>query len=195
MRSQCLALLFPGVAALSGCGAFSEDSAKAEEAACPYITGGGTEVSYTLPGVSLRCSWTTLEPAIDGDPGTAATINADVVFGEECAIRVTAQSGVVFPAGNTAMVLATLQRSGADSQIVDGDGVAVVRTYLNGVAQEEVSVKGSGAAVEVNGISGVGSDQFKLRTTKPFDAIELGFGNPAESQTVQIYEFCSNDRF
>lgn len=179
------------MAALVGCGPVTDNSGKIAGNVCTFITGGDTAASYTLPGGSLRCTWTTLEPAIDGDPATAATVNADIVHTRECAIRATAQSGLVFPAGNTAGVFGSLSRSGVYSEAVNGD-VAIVRTYLSGEVQEEVQLEGDGAAVDVNGVTGHEVTLFKLPTTKPFDAVEFAFGNPAETQTVEIFEFCSD---
>lgn len=194
MRQLNFALTFLS-ATLVACSAGSggSDPAKAASAdACTTISGGGTVVSWTFPNGSVECEIGNPDQAADGSTDTAATIATAVVLGGDCAVRVTAQPGVVYPAGNVASVLAFMNWSGASTP--SGDHYAVARTYLQGVAQDEVVFSQANPGVIVDGTHSTEKRFFDVPTTKPFDAVELSVGSPGREESVQLYEFCSQRR-
>lgn len=158
------------------------------DGSCTFITGGGTRITLGAPALAATCTSQNLEQANDGNLETAAEIQADAVA-DECAIRVTAQDGIVFPAGDTAAVFGSIQRSGAT---LPGEENAVLRTLLQGIVQEERGFNSGEIALEVNGTTGSGLRFFELPTTKPFDAVEFAVGSPAERQSIAVFEFCSD---
>lgn len=164
------------------------DFASEIDASCTLITGGGTRITLGAPTVAAACTAQNLEQAIDGSLDTAAEIQADAAA-EECTVRVTAQNGVVFSAGSTAAVLASMQRSGVT---LPGEDDAVLRTLLQGNVQEEQSFNSGEWALEVNGTFGSGRRFFELPTSKPFDALEFAVGRLAETQRIAVFAFCSD---
>ena len=178
---------------LAACGGASSEPGKAGGTgqACAYIAGGGTTVSWTMPteagGSGAQCFINGYPQAADADPTTYGTIDADVVT-SECALRVTAQAGVVFPAGNVAAVLANVHFQGATTPM-DGE-YAIARTFLQGQIQDEVPFsKGNGLVVDAQG--NTGKMFFEIPTSQPFDAVEFAVGNTTQHQVVEIFEFCS----
>jgi hypothetical protein len=186
MRQWILGLI--GITLLAACGGGGTGAKTEVDGACTFITGGGTRITLGAPALAAACTSQNLEQAIDGNSETAAEIQADAVA-DECAIRVTAQDGIVFAAGNTAAVFGSVRRSGVT---LPGEDHAVLRTLLQGTVQEERSFNSGEMALEVNGTFGSGLRFFELPTTKPFDAVEFGVGSPAETQSIAIFEFCSD---
>jgi hypothetical protein len=183
-------LLMVATTLLSACGdGGGGTSARTEvDRSCTSITGGGTRITLGTPALAATCTAQNLEQAIDGNLETAAEIQANAVA-DECVIRVTAQDGIVFAAGNTAAVFGSVRRSGVT---LPGEDKALLRTLLQGNVQEEKSFGPGDTALEINGTFGSGLRFFELSTTKPFDAVEFAVGSPAETQSIAVFEFCSD---
>lgn len=190
--SRVLPVLAAALLAACGGGSGGPDAVMlSSDGACTYISGGDTAVSWQSPegeGAAVHCRIENPGRAADGDPESAAYIEADGVTGG-CTLRVTAQSGVVFAAGSVASVLARMSWSGASSP-ADPDW-AVGRTLLQGQVQDEVAFNDGSPGINVDGTSGTGKAYFDIPTTKPFDAVEFSVGNATQSQTVEVFEFCS----
>jgi hypothetical protein len=118
--------------------------------------------------------------AIDGDQGTFARMNHGT-FGGTTTLRVTAQSGVVYPGGKFAGAVVKVPAE------VPGPSVTVT-TYLDGVVQD------SGAAIQ-DRVDGINADgiYYEIYTTQPFDAVEIALtrGTGVVDVETRVYEFCA----
>ena len=153
---------------------------------CTTITGGTTSVTTNVDAGCTGCSIANAQSAADGNLSTSATLTVNgAAPGQGASIRVTAQNGIVFPAGQNAG--AFISNPSGTAQ----DWTIIVRTYLNGVLQESVS-NTSGAC----GACGNGGSAFEgLTTSKQFDAVEVFVNNnqaPGNAPDFGVYEFCSD---
>jgi len=162
---------------------------------CDSISGGSATLSSSIDPGCVVCSISNLPAAADGDLSTPASVSVGIeVPTQGASIRATAQSGMVFPAGNNATVAVTENLSGANLAILDS-GVEL-RTYLGGVLQESAN-----DLQEFDCAScGPGSTAYSavsFQTTKPFDAVEI-FMDPGINSSgltgpnYQVFEICSN---
>jgi len=152
---------------------------------CDTVNGGG---------VTSNCAGCTISDpgrAADGDLYSSADVKA-VADAQTITstIRATAGNGVVYPAGSVAGVFIT------DDSSVCGQCGGVINTYLKGQAQESSS---SLMNSDVNGNGSAAAIYSGLKTTKPFDAVEIvdsssgGQGNFGTTTPVfRVYEICSN---
>lgn len=156
-------------------------------ASCTSITGGGTAVSTSISAGCANCSISNEGAAADGDLSTSATMTVNnAPAGQGAAIRVTAQGGVVFPAG---------QRAGAVVSVPSGTAqnyTVTIRTYLTGALQESDSSDNSGGGCGFCGGHGFSFDGFT--TTKQFDAVEVFINNTQAGGTPNfgVAEVCSD---
>lgn len=162
-----------------------------------YITGGGTSVSSAVDSNCTSCSASDAPLAIDGDISTFATLqmNLALIASGESAVtlRATAQSGVVYAAGNTAGAQVTFPTG------VLSDAGVVIRTYLGGVMQEH-----DGPSLSTPGFRATGETYFYgLTASTSFDAVEIsvvakgssdigGVAPAAGTALVRVLEFCSS---
>lgn len=165
------------LASLSACGS-GPGGDDASVACVGSLAGGGTQVTAAP---CATCTVTNAPHAIDGVAETFAAIdfnNADPVThqhpGGAAALRATAQSGIVFPAGSRAGALLTVAR-GADSTLT-------IQTYLGTQPQEAASMPVSprDGALQV------------FETSLPFDGVELQLADFSASNGAEfrVYEFC-----
>lgn len=137
------------------------------------------------PGCT-QCRIGNAPAAIDADTGSAAQVvvnNAAPAQG--VALRATAQSGVIFPAGRLAGVIYSAPAGTAQNTAI------TISTLAGGLVQETTS------SSNTSGIGGGRSRNFTgIKTTKPFDAVEVFINNTqAETEpTFQVFEFCSHYR-
>ena len=142
---------------------------------CTSITGGSTSVAFSQSSCP-SCTIDNAPRAIDGSQESFASMTLPGLTIGSAALKATSQSGLVFPAGQTAAVVLT-------------DGPAYsrlhLRTYLASVLQEQTS----GSTVTQENLT-----IFGFKTTKQFDAVELSVDGAATStaEVVQIREFCSD---
>lgn len=183
MRTSFINLF--AAALLLGCGGGGggNNQSPALTADCAAITGGGTAVTET--GNCSACTVLAPNSAADGDTGSFATLSHPAGASGANSLRVTAQDGVVYPAGTPATVI--------NSVDYDGNSVSTritLQTYLDGVPQESTNLG------PTNGVGG--QDQETMRrgfnATLPFDALEISFQRASGAGTVavNVHEFCTN---
>ncbi|MES2684591.1 MAG: hypothetical protein V4650_13810 [Pseudomonadota bacterium] len=155
-------------------------------AACESFRQANAVVTTRIDPGCTQCSSSEAAAAIDGDLATAADL---VVNGaapaQGVALRATAQAGLIFPAGRLAGVFYSAPAGTTQSTMV------TISTLAGGVVQESTSSNNT------SGISGGRSRNFTgIRTSKPFDAVEIFINNnQAETDpTFRVFEFCSNHR-
>ena len=179
MRTPNTALLL--TALLLGCSGGADNPVLAAD--CAAITGGGTTVTET--GTCSTCTVQAPGSAADGNTGSFATLSHPAGASGANSLRVTAQDGVVYPAGTPATVI--------NSVDYDGNSVSTritLQTFLNGVPQESTNLG------PTNGVGG--QDQETMRrgfnTSLPFDALEISFqrASGAGTVSVNVHEFCTN---
>lgn len=120
------------------------------------------------------------------------------------AIRVTAQSGTVFPAGSKTGAYLTIPEQSGGSQVqAGGSNSLAIKTYLSGTLQEETNATGS-PRPELLAISSdpeLPESYVYFTTTKAFDAVELfisnsqytvGSGGAQGTPAYKVYELCSD---
>lgn len=134
----------------------------------------------------VDCGITHAAAAIDGDLDSAAKLIVNsAVPAQGVTLRATAQAGLIFPAGRLAGLYYSAPAGTAQNTTV------TISTLAGGVVQELSS------SSNTSGIGGGRSKSFNgIRTSKPFDAVEISIRNSqAESQPVfQVFEFCSDLR-
>lgn len=178
LRMLCLAT----ASALAACGGSGPDNS-AIGGHCAAITGGGTTVARS--GTCTNCTGDNVPAAADGDVGSAAVLFHPSGAAGSNAVRVTAQEGVVYPAGTPAMVINAIDFTGNSVSTS-----ALLQTYLEGVPQESTTI---GA---INGVGGPdeGLARRGFTTSLPFDALEAQFqrSGGAGTVTLTVHEFCTN---
>lgn len=162
----------------------------------PAVTGGSAVCeSFKLANAQLatrvdpgctQCRIGNAAAAIDGDTGSAAqAVVNGATPAQGVTLRATAQSGVIFPAGRVAGVIYSAPAGTAQNTMI------TISTLAGGLVQETTSSN------NMSGISGGRSRNFTgIKTTKPFDAVEVFINNTqAETEpTFQVFEFCSHYR-
>ena len=147
-------------------------------------------VSSAVDPACSDCSVNDASRAADDDLDSAAGVTAGdhpgscTLLGTQCdpphgvTVRATAQSGVVFPAGNYAAVYL---RGPAGSWSVQ------LRTYLAGSLQEQDSMASESG-------SGDHSSAIAFQTRKTFDAVEVFLANSGTGsvETIDLRELCSD---
>lgn len=169
---------------------------------CDEISGGDTQVSFSVDSSCLNCSAQDEEQAIDGLQSSAASIEFANASDGPWTVRASAQEGVVFGAGSNAAVVLSAPESVNNLTVL-------VTTYLDGVEQDsdcEPSVRLDNESLVVVG----------THTSQPYDAVELQIkrnhldildtncslevlssSNPhqaAVDRKVKIHEFCNEFR-
>lgn len=164
-----------------GGGGNSENRALAAD--CAAVTGGGTMVTET--GTCSACTVQAPNSAADGNTASFASLNHPAGASGANSLRVTAQDGVVYPAGTPATVINAVE--------YEGNSVSTritLQTFLDGVPQESTNLG------PTNGVGG--QDQETMRrgfnTSLPFDALEISFQRASGAGTVAVtvHEFCTN---
>lgn len=166
---------------------------------CQEMAEGGAQVKFTPEPACANCTASEVQQSADGTdvthttltfgPGmTLSTVEPGVV-----SLLATAQAGVVFPAGHDAAVTLSATRSQRWR--------VTVRTYLDGVLQNEVS--------ETMNVDDDSRTVVGTHTDQPFNAVEARFdqshvdssgveininGSNNESD-IQVHEFCSDFEF
>lgn len=158
------------------------------------MAGGGTQIDLTFPADCSDCSAGRLQRAIDGNANSAATLTMRMAELESTRVRVTAQDGMVFPAGGRAG--ATFRFTGGQSlfQPVTPVWRIVLRTYLDGVMNLNANETGSSFR------TGPSEDGEGYRVyiytpaLQPFDAVEVEFQveTGGLEQSLELYEVCGD---
>lgn len=141
-------------------------------AAChSWLGGGSAAVDYSVATACVDCAVSDVEHATDTDAQTFAAVHigAGVGISYEPVVTVTgkAQEGVVFPAGSTPGGIVRLVEPGAIEMAY------LLRTYLAGSLQEEFYV---GNGLIVGSTENTQPKFLSAEATRPFDAVEFGFG-------------------
>lgn len=184
MRLQTI-LGLAAVLLLSSCGGGGGDGGGGGGGplACTAITGGDTVASST--GNCTSCTTRNLPAAADGNVDTATEVEFPTGAAGNGAIRVTAQDGIVYPAGTPAFVINAIAFDGQSLQTS-----VVLSTYLDGVLQQSSNV---GA---INTVGGADEPRGRrgFNASLPFDAIELSFqrASGTGSVVVSVFEFCTS---
>lgn len=184
------------IALLAGCGGGGEggtpDGVVVAKSECPnQFVGSGSRVSEggILQGGSNP------QRAIDGNLGSFASLTAggsdtgssavpaNSNPASELDLRVTARSGLSFPAGSRAGAVARLANGVATQQVV------TVTTYIGSVVQDTFD------GGTQNGSTMPSADRvYSYVTTKAYDAVQFSvrLTSPAgtERPEVRVYEFC-----
>lgn len=153
---------------------------------CARFTDGATATPATI-GTCVNCEVTDEINVIDGNLNSAARMTGSGTV--QGGMRITALDRSIHPAGTLAGFVMTLARPG-----VAANPFAFIRTYRQGVLQEESTLSarsGVGAAAPTIGSS---AEFFGLRTTKDFDAVEFELSSAvlAGAVEVNIFEACSD---
>lgn len=180
------------------------DGSNPETAYCDSIVGGST-VTATLTEGCLNCDIADAAKVADDVARSFAsfTIN-DAPQTQGGSVRVTAQSGVVFPAGREAGAYITIpeQPDGAEVQLLSSNAIAI-KTYLGGALQEETSALAE-PRLKLQAVSGdpeLPESYVSFTTSKIFDAVELfisnsqtaiGTGGISQTPAYKVYELCSD---
>lgn len=123
---------------------------------------------------------------IDADAETGATVTTLVALAGSATILVKDEDEV-YTAGST---VGFVIQDTSDLLTVNLIDNLSIKTYLNGVFQEEVSGS-SLLAVDLLGLSGTGKAYYSFNTTKDFDSAELSISGLADViQTIDVYGVC-----
>lgn len=123
---------------------------------------------------------------IDAEANTSATVTTLVELAGSAIILVT-DDDEIHPAGST--VGFVLQDTG-DLLTVNLADNLVIRTYLNGVLQEEVNGNAL-VTLDLLGLNGTGKAYYSFNTTKDFDSAELSISGLADViDTIDVYGVC-----
>jgi hypothetical protein len=156
-------------------------------AACASITGGDSRVNFNVDTGCTQCGVTDSQAAADGDLNTAATLKVqNAAPAQGVSIRATAQSGVVFAAGQMAGAYVAVPAGTAQTYTV------TIRTLLGGTVQESDSSDNNGGGC---GMCGGHPSRFDgFRTTMQFDAVEVFISDSQAGGTpdFKVYEICSD---
>lgn len=161
-------------------------SASGSGTGCESFRQANAQLTTRIDPGCTQCRIGNAAAAIDGDAGSAAAVVVNAAApAQGVTLRATAQSGVIFPAGRLAGLIYSAPGGTAQNTTV------TISTLSGGLLQETTSSNNS------NGIGGGRSRNFTgIRTSKPFDAVEVVIHNTqAENEpTFQVFEFCSNHR-
>ena len=167
-------------ASLVGCGGGGSNGPPVAMNCVGSLSGGGTTVSVSQACVA--CSNQDEGKAIDGQANTFAL--AQQTSGNY-SLRATAQTGVLYPAGNFAGALMQIPKSYSPASNW------TFSTYKGGVLQESRSATNTYGGDPANPTGA--DDLYGFTTSKDFDSvgIALSGGSSDTSQSVRVYEFCS----
>ena len=153
-------------------------------AACESFRQANARLTTRIDPGCTQCRIGNAAAAIDGDTDSAAQL---VVNGaapaQGVALRATAQSGLIFPAGQLAGVFYSAPAGTVQNTVI------TISTFSGGLVQETTSSN------NMSGVSGGRSRNFTgIRTSKPFDAVEVFINNTQmeSDPTFQVFEFCSD---
>lgn len=153
---------------------------------CESFRAVNGKVTTATDAGCVNCGVTNAPAAIDGDVNSAARVVVNsAVPAQGVTLRATAQAGVIFPAGRLAGLYYSAPAGTTQNTTV------TISTLAGGVVQE------LSTSSNTSGIGGGRSKSFSgIRTTKPFDAVEIAIRNSqVESEPVfQVFEFCSDLR-
>jgi len=171
---------------------------------CDSIVGGSSVTTAFTPGC-LDCSVSEPARVADDEARTFASLSInDAPTTQGGSIRVSAQSGVAYPAGRKAGAYLTIpeQSGGTQLQLASSNAIAI-RTYLAGALQEETSAL-TEPRLQLQSISGdpeLPESYVYFTTSKLFDAVELfisnsqttvGTGGVSRTPAYKVYELCSD---
>jgi hypothetical protein len=155
---------------------------------CTSITGGTSQVTTAIGTGCFGCSVADAQAAVDGDLTTSATVTAPESFtGDGARIRATAQSGLVFPDGQT---VAVFFESPAFGGLNPPDTAVTIKTFLSGEQQDSPTTYTTVLQDPSNGRP----YSFKgFVATKAFDSVEVMVSDTqGASGPWQIHEICSD---
>jgi len=171
---------------------------------CDSIVGNST-VSTTFSPGCLNCDIVDEAKVADDVARSFAslTIN-DAPQTQGGSVRVTAQSGVVFPAGREAGAYLTIpeQPAGTQVQLLSSNAIAI-KTYLGGILQEETSAVAE-PRLKLQAVSSdpeLPESYVSFTTSRMFDAVELSISNStltistsgvSQTPPYKVYELCSD---
>ncbi len=154
--------------------------------------GGSTADSSTTAGTCTVCSITDVPNVVDTDPNNFALFDITLaLLGGSGEITVRAPPGVVYPAGNIAGFTLSIPKAALASATVLP--TLVVKTFLNGVFQENVTYSNI-LDLDLLGLLGNDAKFFVgIQTTKDFDAIQIEDRADAAGVAGQlrVYDGCS----
>jgi len=144
------------------------------------FSGGNTSV--TASSSCTACSNRDRELSIDGRGDTYAV---SALFGGTYTIRATAQTGILYPAGNFAGAFMRIP------QTYSPGSTWTISTFKGGVMQETRST-GNAAGDDPANPSGT-DNLYGLTTTMDFDSVGISLtgGSTNMNDEIRIYEFCS----
>ena len=186
LKTGLLALAASTVVLACGGGGKSDEE-RAAAISCQAVTGGGTRVSVS--NTCTNCSTSAEGAAIDGDSSSAARLVMNTAASGSIAIRVTAQDGVVYPAGTLAGLILQAQTDGSHT----GQNFTV-STYLDGAATGDTAQVAPSNGVGSGSATNFGPQKGSTGTLLPFDAIEFAYTQTGgtDSITLSVYEFCTD---
>jgi hypothetical protein len=168
-------------ALVSACGGGGSDGGGDLLQGCLPIGGGGS----TFNSVCNGCSVNDGAAAMDRDGATYATLVMGANSPGSGSFRVTAQNGVIFPAGSLAGMVHSISYGPSTLMFI------ALRTYLAGALQEDFTFNnGSGSSSQDPSKPG----RVSYTTSLQYNAIELSVTRTGGSGTVEarVHEFCSN---
>lgn len=148
---------------------------------------------FVNPSTCKGCNVVDEPAGLDGDEFSAASILMGTTADGFISIFARAPEGVVFPGGTRPAVIAFHERT-APGVFFQGD----VRTYLNGVLQDQSGIDFGNEQIIGNELDGQYAFNIAayggantVQATQPFDTLELfvRFG-PGFTEHIQVYEFC-----
>lgn len=166
---------------------------------------GGSMVTTAFSTGCLDCEVSEAAKVADDVARSFASLSInDAPTTQGGSIRVTAQSGVVFPAGRRAGAYLTIpeQPGGTELQLASSNAIAI-RTYLAGALQEETSALAE-PRLQFQAISAdpeLPESYVYFTTSEMFDAVELfisnsqttiGTGGVSRTPAYKVYELCSD---
>jgi len=159
-----------------------------------HINGGGAVAVATVNQTCIGCTVRGTDNLVDQDVTNFAVV--DVVAGlggGGATIRVTEQSGVVYPAGIIPGF--TLAVPAADLAVVQVLPAITIRTYLNGVATGDSNEFSSVLSADVLGLL-ANETPFYLgvTATHPFNAVEMQTGSTLADvlPKLHVFDACSS---
>lgn len=145
---------------------------------CTPITGGGTAHSQSISNGCTNCAVANPERVMDGDAATYAALSIPNKSEGLVTLRVTAQSGVSYPAGSPVGLVVSVPASAGS-----GAG-ATVATYQSGVVQEIFNLPAS---------DGVARRRL-FTTAQGYNAVEVRItqGTGGAGVGLRAHEFCAD---
>ena len=157
------------------------------------IAGGATKIEVRFPQQCSDCALSAPGRVIGGDPNRAGLFKVDLGEAQDASVRVTAQQGLVYPAGSRAGAMFRFAGGTAQSALDTPNWRVIVRAYMD---DQLIAVTNTELGSSYR--RGTFEDDNKLYIyTQPlqaFNAVEFEFANEFGrlQQRAELFEMCAD---